>query len=101
MTLIAVMSSVHHSINPDTARQEKNRIHWQCRRGMLELDDMLQGFLEKVFDELDAGERHQFETLLRCHDNLLLEYLMGRTVPADPDTANVVNKIRAAAQAQT
>jgi succinate dehydrogenase flavin-adding protein (antitoxin of CptAB toxin-antitoxin module) len=67
---------------------------------MLELDDMLQGFLEKAFDALDASERRQFETLLRCHDNLLLEYLMGRTVPADPDTANVVNKIRAAAQAQ-
>lgn len=94
------MPAAQNSTNPATAQQEKNRIHWQCRRGMLELDDMLQGFLEKAFDELDASERCQFETLLRCHDNLLLEYLMGRTVPADPDTTNVVNKIRAAAQAQ-
>jgi antitoxin CptB len=94
------MSAAQNSTNPETVQQEKNRIHWQCRRGMLELDDMLQGFLEKAFDELDPSERRQFENLLRCHDNLLLEYLMGRTVPADPDTANVVNKIRAAAQAQ-
>ena len=79
---------------------EKNRIHWQCRRGMLELDDLLQGFLQHTFDSLDSNERHQFESLLRCNDNLLLEYLMGRTVPSDPATANVVNKIRAAAQAQ-
>ncbi len=79
----------------------KNRIHWQCRRGMLELDDMLHGFLNRGFDELAENERDQFENLLTCHDNLLLEYLMGRTVPADPDTANVVNKIRAAAQAAT
>ena len=95
------MSSVQNSTNPATAQQEKNRIHWQCRRGMLELDDMLQGFLRQAFDELDTGERRQFEALLRCHDNLLLEYLMGRTIPADPDTANVVNKIRTAAQAQS
>jgi len=78
---------------------EKNRIHWQCRRGMLELDDMLHGFLKQGYDALAQNERTQFEILLNCHDNLLLEYLMGRTVPADPDTAHVVNKIRAAAQA--
>ncbi len=77
---------------------EKNRIHWQCRRGMLELDDMLQGFLQRAYNDLDSAERVDFENLLTCHDNLLLEYLMGRTVPADPDTAHVVNKIRAAAQ---
>lgn len=86
-------------MSADIAQQEKNRIHWQCRRGMLELDDMLQGFLQRAYDDLSSDERAQFENLLNCHDNLLLEYLMGRTVPADPDTANVVNKIRAAAQA--
>jgi len=95
------MSASHNTSHPDVIRQEKNRIHWQCRRGMLELDDLLQGFLEQSFDELDANERANFENLLNCHDNLLLEYLMGRTVPADPDTAHVVNKIRAAAQART
>ena len=66
---------------------------------MLELDELLQDFLKQAFAELDANEQMQFENLLTCHDNLLLEYLMGRTVPADPETANVVNKIRAAAQA--
>jgi len=68
---------------------------------MLELDDILQGFLDRGFDDLAQNERDHFENLLTCHDNLLLEYLMGRTVPADPDTANVVNKIRAAAQVAT
>lgn len=94
------MPASHHTIPSEKLRQERNRIHWQCRRGMLELDDLLQGFLHQAFDELDSRERCQFESLLKCHDNLLLDYLMGRTVPADPDTAHVVNKIRAAAQAQ-
>lgn len=95
------MSSSQNTTHPDKSQTEKNRIHWQCRRGMLELDDMLQGFLKIGFDELADNERADFENLLNCHDNLLLEYLMGRTVPVDPDTAHVVNKIRAAAQIRT
>jgi antitoxin CptB len=77
-----------------------NRIYWQCRRGMLELDALLQGFLAQAYSELDGQQRQVFEALLTCPDNLLLEYLMGRTVPMDPDTADVVNKIRQAAHAQ-
>ncbi|HEC18108.1 MAG TPA: succinate dehydrogenase assembly factor 2 [Gammaproteobacteria bacterium] len=80
-------------------QQQKNRLHWQCRRGMLELDDLLQGFLHSGFDELNNQECEYFEQLLTCPDNLLLEYLMGRTVPADPNIADVVRKIRTAAQA--
>ncbi|MBN4079230.1 succinate dehydrogenase assembly factor 2 [Beggiatoa alba] len=80
---------------------KKRRIRWQCRRGMLELDAMLQGFLDWGYDALAENEHAHFENLLNCHDNLLLEYLMGRTVPVDPDIANVVTKIRAAAQAAT
>ncbi len=80
---------------------EKSRIYWQCRRGMLELDDLLQGFLEHAYDGLNARERASFESLLGCHDNLLLEYLMGRTVPVDPDTAHAVKKIRESAHVHT
>lgn len=105
MTSVMISSSLSHSENqPESQAEseaEKRRIRWQCRRGMLELDDLLQGFLNKEFDMLGTNERADFENLLNCHDNLLLEYLMGRTVPADPDTANVVRKIRATAQAAT
>jgi antitoxin CptB len=77
-----------------------NRIYWQCRRGMLELDALLQGFLARGYGELDEHQRQVFEALLTTPDNLLLEYLMGRTVPMDPDTANVVKQIRHAAHPQ-
>ncbi len=86
-----------------TGKNQKidNRIYWQCRRGMLELDSLLQGFLDHSYSGLDDQERKSFEQLLTQNDNLLLEYLMGRTVPMDPDTANVVNKIRESAHPQT
>lgn len=82
-------------------QQIDNRIYWQCRRGMLELDSLLQGFLDHSYSDLDDRERKSFKQLLTQNDNLLLEYLMGRTVPMDPDTANVVKKIRESAHPQT
>jgi len=76
----------------------KGRLYWQCRRGMRELDDLLMGFLDSAYASLDARECASFEKLLSCNDNLLLEYLMGRTVPRDPDTADIVQKIRTSAK---
>ena len=77
-----------------------NRLYWQCRRGMRELDELLKSFLDKGYAGLNQAEQQSFEKLLSCNDNLLLEYLMGRTVPRDPDTAHVVDKIRSAARSQ-
>jgi len=74
------------------------RLQWQCRRGMRELDELLQGFLRNGYDTLDARGHAVFEELLTTHDNLLLEYLMGRTVPVDPQTAHVVAEIRRSAR---
>jgi antitoxin CptB len=75
-----------------------NRIYWQCRRGMRELDELLLGFLNRDYDQLDQRERDTFAALLTTNDNQLLEYLMGRTPPRDEATARVIDKIRAAAR---
>jgi len=80
-----------------TNKEKKSRLYWQCRRGMLELDNLLQGFFKADFDQLSHTELTAFESLLTYSDNLLLEYLMGRTVPTDPGVANVVAKIRQSA----
>ena len=73
------------------------RLRWQCRRGMRELDELLQSFLECGYAQLDDAQRLTFERLLTTQDNQLLEYFMGRSVPRDSDTADVVAKIRHAA----
>lgn len=74
-----------------------DRLRWQCRRGMRELDELLLSFLRHGYDELDAKGNASFEQLLTCPDALLLEYFMGRTIPVDPDTAHVVKQIRQSA----
>ena len=75
------------------------RLRWQCRRGMRELDLLLGGFVDRAYGRLSAGEREQFVRLLSYSDALLLDYLMGRTLPSDPAIADLVRKIRNAAPA--
>ena len=75
-------------------QQRKSRLYWQCRRGMLELDSLLQGFFKQQIESLSEQQLESFESLLKSPDDLLLEYLMGRMVPMDAGVADVVAKIR-------
>jgi len=77
--------------------QKRARLLWQCRRGMLELDAMLQPFMEKVYDDLPGQQQQAFAELLSNPDQVLLEILMGRTIPENKDVANVAQRVREAA----
>ena len=70
------------------------RVYWQCRRGMRELDLLLQGFFERAYEFADENVRCAFRELLEYPDQLLFEYLMGRMVPIEPSLADVVARIR-------
>ncbi len=74
---------------------EPDRIRWHCRRGMLELDLILQRFMRQHFEGLDPEERRAFEELLDLPDNDLLDVVMGRTAPAAQRFQSVVALLRA------
>jgi succinate dehydrogenase flavin-adding protein (antitoxin of CptAB toxin-antitoxin module) len=71
-----------------------DRIRWRCRRGLLELDLVLQAFLARGYERLDAGERRLFAELLERPDNELLDLALGRTEP-EPRYQAVVERLRA------
>lgn len=75
----------------------KRQITWRCRRGMLELDLLLQGFVARCYDQLTPANRTAFITLLDYPDALLFELLMGKSVTTDPEIARVIEQIRATA----
>ena len=75
---------------------ESDRLRWRCRRGMLELDELLVPFFDQRYAELDDAERIAFERLLEYPDQVLLEVLMERMSPSDPSIAHVVTEIRRA-----
>jgi len=77
--------------------EDETRLRWQCRRGMLELDLMLESFVEKRYENLPLKTKKAFHQLLKCQDQILLDYLMGQDVPTDKDVADVAKQIRDAA----
>lgn len=75
-----------------------DQIKWRCRRGMLELDLLLNDFLLKRYGELNDEERSTFVRLLDYPDQTLLELLMGRMKPTDRELVHVIKQIRSASQ---
>ncbi len=71
-----------------------DRTRWRCRRGLLELDLILNGFLETRYASLDAEERERFNELLEADDNDLLDLAMGRCEP-EPRYRMMVEMLRA------
>lgn len=57
------------------------RLRWQCRRGLLELDLLLGNFLESGYAALDAEKKAQFSTLLDCSDQDLLYWFTDQALP--------------------
>lgn len=73
---------------------EYNRLQWQCRRGMLELDTLLLAFLQSQYNGLPEKQQDVFQDILNYPDQLLFEYLMGKMKPIDKDVAGVIERIR-------
>ncbi len=73
---------------------EKARLQWRCRRGMLELDLLLQPFVENVYDGLSGEDKHKFHLLLDLQDQELLECLMLQTPPQDESLNDIISQVR-------
>jgi antitoxin CptB len=73
--------------------EELRRLRWQCRRGMLELDHLLLGFLDRGYRDLDEAGRNEFHALLDHQDQDLSDWFMSRRVPDDPVVRDLVRHI--------
>jgi len=62
---------------------EWNRLRWQCRRGLLELDLLLGDYLADHYDSLNPIERGLFQELLMMPDQTLLKWLHRQNEPQD------------------
>jgi antitoxin CptB len=71
------------AVSPLGDREEFNRLLWQCRRGMLELDLLLEAFLRSGYRQLDAGQKQRFVELLQVADDDLQRWLLQGAKPPD------------------
>lgn len=58
--------------------KEFERARWRCRRGMLELDIVLQRFMDQYYSQLNMEELQQFDRLLCLSDNDLWDLICAR-----------------------
>ncbi|MFT6387848.1 MAG: antitoxin CptB [Cellvibrionaceae bacterium] len=73
---------------------EKNRLLWGSRRGMLELDLILQPFVENTYPILDEADQKGYELLLEEQDQDLFAWFLKRQDPSDPELLRIVQVIR-------
>ncbi len=75
------------------SEEEINRMRWAARRGMLELDLVLEPFVTARYAALDEADRQRFQQLMVCEDQDLFAWFLRREQPADPELAHIVSQI--------
>ncbi|GHD12598.1 hypothetical protein GCM10007052_13790 [Halioglobus japonicus] len=75
------------------AEQEINRMRWAARRGMLELDLVLEPFVQARYADLNDVDRERFQQLMLCEDQDLFAWFLQRQKPEDPEHAAIVQQI--------
>jgi antitoxin CptB len=66
------------SIAKNMTEEEVRRLSWRCRRGLLELDIVLQRFSENHLVTLTTEELLAFDSLLDLPDNEFLDVVTSR-----------------------
>jgi antitoxin CptB len=77
---------------------EFNRVCWASRRGMLELDLVLEPFVKEVYPSLSVEDQRRYRQLLECEDQDLYSWFLGRVSPDDAELAGIVDAILAFAR---
>jgi antitoxin CptB len=72
----------------------QSKLQWACRRGMLELDILLNNFLQEAYMGLNLEDKAHFAVLLEQSDPELFSWLLGQEVPADSGLLRITERIR-------
>ena len=73
---------------------ELDRVRWSCRRGLLELDLVLERFVTDHYERLSQREKDVFSELLKLPHNDLLDLAMGRADTTDPEYGDLIKLMR-------
>lgn len=69
------------------------RVQWHSRRGMLELDVLLEPFTNEVLGGLSPEDQLVYVRLLDCQDPDLFTWFMGDQRPDDAELAAMVDTV--------
>jgi len=72
---------------------EARRLLWRCRRGMKELDVLLERYVRSWLGAASSEERQTLTRLLELPDPILSDYLFGHAAAPEPGMAALVAAI--------
>ena len=72
---------------------QDGRLTWQCRRGMRELDTLLERYVTDRYPLAGVAERQAFERALDLADPQLWAYVLRQELPDDPALRHVIEQI--------
>ena len=72
---------------------ELRKLRWRCRRGMRELDQLLERWLDREWRQSPTARRDVFLRLLDTEDDKLWRWFLGHEAPSDVEVAALVRYI--------
>ena len=73
---------------------DPKQLVWRCRRGVRELDVLLDKYLSSNYLELNNTEKQAFERLLEVQDPIIMDLLFGKSDPDDNGIFNIIKQLR-------
>ena len=73
--------------------RERAKLHWRCRRGLLENDLFIENFFTRFGPSLTWQHARSMNTLMDLADNDLLDLLLQRRNPEGPLDTNEVREV--------
>lgn len=71
------MNAVAADPREDALQARRGRVRWHCRRALLELDLVLERFVERHLEVFDTAQLADLEDLLSCEDYELWAMVNG------------------------
>ena len=78
----------------DEDEVELRKLRWRCRRGMRELDQLLERWLDREWRQSPTAQREVFLRLLDTEDDKLCRWFLGHEAAGDVEIAALVERIR-------
>jgi len=73
---------------------ELRKLKWRCRRGMRELDQLFERWLDTRWRSASAETRDTFLRLLDSEDDRLWRWFLGHETPGDAALRALVEEMR-------
>jgi antitoxin CptB len=71
-----------------------SELKWRCRRGMLELDILLNSYLDKTYNTMSPQQGEVFSEVLDYPDQVLFDLLLGNMQSGDARVNRLVSEIQ-------